>query len=93
MRSFFSRLPAALLHVLLLGLLRALAQVPLPHVADGGAAALARRHHGRAEHQLHHHQALRRVPVHHQRDPVKTESFARGVPGDRPPPVGGPGLT
>ena len=44
---------------------------PIPHQHDGGPAAHARRLNGRPVHQLSHDQALRRLPVLHQRNPLK----------------------
>lgn len=43
---------------------------PLPHGADRGAAAAPGGQHGGVQHALAHHQALRQLPVHHQRHPL-----------------------
>lgn len=43
---------------------------PLPHEHDGGAAEAGGEPHGRGQHPLPLHQAVRRVPVLHQRDPI-----------------------
>lgn len=65
----FSRLATSLLHFQRVH--GAEHEGPVPRQHDGGAAAPARRQLGRAVNQFTHDQALRRVPVLHQRDPVE----------------------
>lgn len=50
----------------------------LPHVADGGAAAAAGGAAGGGLGALHHHQALRLLPVRHQRHHVTRAGHAFG---------------
>ena len=50
---------------------------PFPLEHDRGAAPPSRRLDGGPVHQLPHHQALRRVPVLHKRNPVKKIKFKK----------------
>lgn len=68
MGNFFCRIPAPVFQIGHVDC--AEPEKPLPHEHDGGAAQARGEPHGGGKHPLPLHQAVRRVPVLHQRDPI-----------------------